>query len=199
MAFGKIAIPFLAASLCLLLLSAPTYSLAAAVQSRRLGREPPCTGSFDWLSPQMLAADCAAAIEKLRRSDRAWHGSRDFEFIGKSGRKTTLLHMRTPRRYTAGELICLCLEIAMLGLICAGTCTLVIAMLNLFPEADLPDPPKHFLGSSDVTSFEDLYLAAISVQDNCVAWLHQAGYQQEGKRTPSFPAIHLLGARYASY
>ncbi|KAL9020071.1 MAG: hypothetical protein Q9185_002685 [Variospora sp. 1 TL-2023] len=111
----------------------------------------------------MDAADCAAAIEKMGRSDGARYGGRQFEFVGRSGvRKTPLPPMHTPRRYTA------------------GTCTVVIAMLNIFPEADLPDPPKNPLGSSDVTTFHDLYLAADSVLHHCVAWLQQAGYQQEG-------------------
>ncbi|KAL8971978.1 MAG: hypothetical protein Q9197_002994 [Variospora fuerteventurae] len=173
--------PTLAASLCLLLISAPTSSLAAAVRKPPPEREPACTGSYDWLSPRMDAADCAAAIEKIGRSDGARYGNRQFEFVGRSGvRKTPLPPMHTPRRYTAGEIKDVCLEVAKPRLTCAGTCTVVIAMLNIFPEADLPDPPKNPLGSSDVTTFHDLYLAADNVLHHCVTWLQQAGYQQEG-------------------
>ncbi|KAL8898888.1 MAG: hypothetical protein Q9207_006474 [Kuettlingeria erythrocarpa] len=69
--------------------------------------------------------------------------------------------MLTPRRYTA------------------GTCTVVIAMLGIFPPVDLPDPPRHPFTPTDVTNFHNLYQAAKSVHLNCVTWLKQAGYQQE--------------------
>ncbi|KAI4287496.1 MAG: hypothetical protein L6R35_003244 [Caloplaca aegaea] len=147
----------------------------------------------------MDAADCAAAIEKIERSDGARYGGRQFEFVGRSGvRKTPLPLMHTPRRYTAGEIKDVCFEEAKPRLTCAGTCTVVIAMLKIFPEADLPDPPKNPLGSSDVTTFHDLYLAADSVHHHCVEWLQQAGYQQEGKRRAPCAFYDLFSARYAS-
>ena len=63
-----------------------------------------------------------------------------------------------------------------------GTCTLMIAMLNLFPPRDLPDPPRGPpLMSSDVSTFYDLHESAIKVFQTCVNWLHQVGYQDVGK------------------
>lgn len=55
-------------------------------------------------------------------------------------------------------------------------------MLNIFPRMDLPEPPKGPFTPTDVASFHELYEAASSVQLNCVALLHQAGYREEGKR-----------------
>ncbi|KAI4256628.1 MAG: hypothetical protein LQ352_002018 [Teloschistes flavicans] len=102
-------------------------------------------------------------MNKFYRLDVARHGARDFEFVGTSGiYKTKLPKMRTPRRYTV------------------GSCTLVIAMLGVFPQMDLPDPPSTPVRLSDVSTFYDLHQAALRVHSTCVQWIHQAGYLDIG-------------------
>ena len=68
-----------------------------------------------------------------------------------------------------------------------GSCTLVIANLNLFPPMDLPEPPKVPLTYSDISSFEEVYQAAYRVDQHCVALVRQAGYQDIGKYP--FPTV----------
>lgn len=103
--FKTSSIPFLLGALSALLVLAPTSAIAATIQWPAANREPPCTGSFDWVSPKMAPADCLKAIEKLWLLEVAYHGDRKFEFMGwHSGtRKTPLEPMKTPRRYTVGK------------------------------------------------------------------------------------------------
>ncbi|KAL8924517.1 MAG: hypothetical protein Q9208_003992 [Pyrenodesmia sp. 3 TL-2023] len=164
MIFHKSNVFFLVSLLWALLVAAPTL-FAAATTLRRppASREPPCTGSFNWLSPKLNPLDCAAAIRKLWETDVVRYGNRELEFFGTRTRpRTGLRAMVTPRRYIA------------------GTCTVVIAMLDIFPPSDLPEPPRPPFWPSDITSFHELYQAATSVHLNCLTWLKQAGYQQEG-------------------
>lgn len=188
MVFGKSNLSILVGRLWAMLLVASMLSSAATMQQPSTNRDPPCTGSFDWLGPVMNASDCVAAIGKLWDTDVAQYGHRDLEFIGKAGiRRTRLRPVQTPRRYTAGkarpEGSCERGVDHADWMLFAGTCTLVIAMLDLFPLMDLPEPPKPPFRPSDVSSFRDTYEAATSVHLNCVRWLRQAGYQQEGKRS----------------
>lgn len=53
-------------------------------------------------------------------------------------------------------------------------------MLEIFPKMDLPEPPEGPLMPSDISTFWDLHTAAVSIHENCVSWLHQAGYQEMG-------------------
>lgn len=93
---------FLVARLWLLLAST---SVAAALSQPPKPRDPPCTGSFDWLGDGLRPVDCVYAIEKFWRLDVARHGSLDFEFIGLGRhRYTRLPAMQTPRRYKHGNL-----------------------------------------------------------------------------------------------
>lgn len=68
-------------------------------------------------------------------------------------------------------------------------------MLQLFPSMDLPEPPKGPLMPSDVSTFWDLHTAAVSVYEDCVALLRQAGYQELGKSRKFFlvAGIFLAG------
>ncbi|KAL8995261.1 MAG: hypothetical protein Q9169_004967 [Polycauliona sp. 2 TL-2023] len=151
------------AKLWLLLVLAST-SAAAAVSQPPAPRDPPCTGSFHWLGKGLKPEDCKYAIEKFWRIDVARYRSHEFEFVGLGGQRYTKLSpMKTPRRYQH------------------DTCTLVIANLNLFPRMDLPEPPRRPFKYSDVSSFEELYQAAGRVDQHCVSWVHQAGYQDTGE------------------
>lgn len=67
-----------------------------------------------------------------------------------------------------------------------GSCTIVIANLNLFPPMDLPEPPRGPFKYSDISTFEELYGAAQRVDQHCLAWLRQAGYQETGKKPSPF-------------
>lgn len=178
---------FLASRLWVILLSCPS-SHTTPLPPISTNRDPPCTGSFDWLSPKFESSDCTAAITKFYRLDVARHGTRELEFVGPSGVfKTNLPKIRTPRRYTVGrplnpntpekrsETDCEGLPI--------GSCTLVIAMLDVFPRMDLPDPPPTPSRLSDVSNFYDLHQAAMRVQSTCVQWIHQAGYLDLGRPT----------------
>lgn len=67
-----------------------------------------------------------------------------------------------------------------------GSCTLVIANLNMFPSMDLPEPPPGPFRYNDISTFEELYEAARRVDQHCVAWVRQAGYQDTGNKSPVF-------------
>lgn len=96
---------FLLSSLWMILLLCPCSDSVSLPPTSR-NRDPPCTGSFDWLNPKFDSSDCVAAMNKFYRLDVARHGARDFEFVGTSGiYKTKLPKMRTPRRYTVGRLL----------------------------------------------------------------------------------------------
>ncbi|KAI4270844.1 MAG: hypothetical protein L6R38_007001 [Xanthoria sp. 2 TBL-2021] len=45
---------------------------------------------------------------------------------------------------------------------------------------DLPEPPPGPFTYSDISTFEELYEAARQVDQHCVAWVRQAGYQDTG-------------------
>ncbi|KAI4173805.1 MAG: hypothetical protein LQ346_008348 [Caloplaca aetnensis] len=179
---------FLVSLLWAFLVAAPTAAAATIQRPAAANREPPCTGSFNWLSPHLNPSDCVAAIGKLWKSDVARYGNHELEFVGARTRARTGLHpMLTPRRYTAGKSSPqrpkrnqATFAPMLTNHNPAGTCTVVIAMLDIFPLGDLPEPPRPPFTPTDITSFHDLYQAATSVQLNCVTWLKQAGYQQEG-------------------
>ncbi|KAL8669189.1 MAG: hypothetical protein Q9168_006213 [Polycauliona sp. 1 TL-2023] len=162
-------------SICLLLSVARSWLLLALAATSVVAapprppapapRDPPCTGSFDWLGRGLKPMDCKYALEKFWRLDVARNRVHDFEFIGLGGQRyTKLTAMKTPRRYQH------------------GSCTIVIANLNLFPPQDLPEPPQGPFKYSDISSFEELYQAADRVDYHCVSWVHQAGYQDTGKQ-----------------
>lgn len=56
----------------------------------------------------------------------------------------------------------------------------------MFPSMDLPEPPPGPFTYSDISTFEELYEAARQVDQHCVAWVRQAGYQDTGKKPPLF-------------
>lgn len=81
-----------------------SLSVAAAVSRPPELRDPPCTGSFDWLGDGLRPEDCVNAIKKFWRIDVARYRSFEFEFIGLSGRRYSKLPpMKTPRRYSHGK------------------------------------------------------------------------------------------------
>lgn len=61
-------------------------------------------------------------------------------------------------------------------------------MLGEFPRQELPEPPKGPFKRTDISTFFDIYDAAKRVQANCVAWVHQAGYQDIGEGLITFQA-----------
>ncbi|KAL8724566.1 MAG: hypothetical protein Q9166_007876 [cf. Caloplaca sp. 2 TL-2023] len=150
---------FLAAGLWVMLALPPSVLAAVSVDPR----DPPCTGSYDWLGTGLNAVDCVYAIDKFFNLEVAHHAYQTFEFTGVSHRRYTKLPaMRTPRRYTH------------------GTCTLVVTLLGIFPSMDLPEPPKGPFKDSDISTFYDLHQAASRIQKHCVAWVRQAGYEDLG-------------------
>lgn len=62
-----------------------------------------------------------------------------------------------------------------------GKCTLVIAMLDVIPDGDLPNAPKGPLYSTDVATFRDLKYYADNVLLECVVMRHGAGYRVAGR------------------
>lgn len=94
---------FLVSKLWMMLVLCPV-GLAATVPLSTELRDPPCTGSYNWLSPRMTAPDCIAAINKFSDLEVLRHGHREFEFLAVPFiHKTRLPKMQTPRRYTAGK------------------------------------------------------------------------------------------------
>lgn len=90
----------------MMIVSVPMASLAATIPQAPANRDPPCTGSLDWLDPKLDAADCAAAIDNFWHREVAKWFNRKFEFMGMHGvRKTPLRPMQTPIRYTVGKTI----------------------------------------------------------------------------------------------
>lgn len=91
------------ASLWLLVLQI-SGCMTATIPVAPKNRDPPCTGSWNWLGSGMVTADCTAAIQKFFAVDVSRYGYRDFEFRSAyRKRKTPLLQMETPRRYTVGK------------------------------------------------------------------------------------------------
>lgn len=99
--FHSLPLLLFVARLWLLLAS---LSVAATISQPLKLRDPPCTGSFDWLGDGLRPEDCVYAIEKFRRIDVARYHSFEFEFIGLGGhRDSKLPAMKTPRRYSYGK------------------------------------------------------------------------------------------------
>lgn len=102
--FSRVFLSCLVAKAWMMIITAPTYR-TATIQVPSTNREPPCTGSLDWLGPGMDASDCAAAIDKFFDIDVARYGLHNFEFTSAGRkRKTGFPPMPTPRRYTVGKL-----------------------------------------------------------------------------------------------
>lgn len=71
-----------------------------------------------------------------------------------------------------------------------GKCTLVLAMLDIFPEGDLPNAPRGPIYSTDVANFRDIELLANNINLHCVVFRHSAGYRVAGRliQVPSYYA-----------
>ncbi|KAL2050063.1 hypothetical protein ABVK25_009673 [Lepraria finkii] len=113
-----------------------------------------CTNDYDWIGDGYNYEDCRAAVQRLYNVEVAQYGGREYEFLPHGGtNQTQKPTMETPRRYTVGQ------------------CTLAIVMMDFFQEGELPgeDPSGQYIYSNtEVTSFEDLWLAAGLVEMNCV-------------------------------
>lgn len=61
-----------------------------------------------------------------------------------------------------------------------GTCTLAISMLNFFPDGSLPGGEVGPFVATDVASYEDIYFAARSVNQECVYKNDAPGFKAVG-------------------
>ena len=98
----SVSVPSLARLLILLAFTA--IALAAAVARPTSLRDPPCTGSLNWLGDHGLnPMDCEYAIRKFWRIDVVKFRSLDIEFVGLGGQRYSKLPaVQTPRRYRHG-------------------------------------------------------------------------------------------------
>ena len=65
-----------------------------------------------------------------------------------------------------------------------GSCTLVIAMMDVFGSGDLPNPPEGPFYDTDFSNFGELSLYAGLIEISCVVLQHSAGYRVGGKACP---------------
>ena len=147
-----------------------------------------CTNSGNWLGHKLVVENCNAATNKLYNVEVLRHGLERYEFLGVKAKPVTKYKtMHTPRRYTVGKppryhetCSTLVADEATIG-----ACTLVIAMLDVFGEGDLPNPPEGPFYDTDVASFRDLQLDAGRVDLSCVVLQHSGGYRVAGNASPS--------------
>ncbi|KAG7007613.1 hypothetical protein G7Y79_00009g027220 [Physcia stellaris] len=108
----------------------------------------------------------------LYRVELLKHGMNKFEFLGRGARpEYELPTMQTPRRYT----------VALKTDPAQGQCTLIIAMLDIFPVGQLPNAPKGPTYGTDIASFRDIELLASNINLHCVVFRHSAGYRVAGE------------------
>ena len=125
------------------------------------------------------------------------HGPNQYEFVTKGAKpETELPKMQTPRRYTVSMWKP---SNALSNLLPTrninsktGKCTLVIALLDVFPDGALPNAPKGPLYNTDVATWRDLKFHADNILLQCVVLRHSAGYRVAGMST-LLPIIVLLG------
>lgn len=131
-----------------------------------------CTNDYDWIGDGYNYEDCRAAVQRLYNVEVAQYGGREYEFLPHGGtNQTDKPTMETPRRYIVGRLTLVPIKAASTNSESQGQCTLAIVMMDFFQEGELPgeDPSGQYIYSNtDVTSFEDLWLAAGLVEMNCV-------------------------------
>ena len=70
-----------------------------------------------------------------------------------------------------------------------GRCTLVIAMLDVIPDGDLPNPPEGPLYGTDVATFRELKYSADNILLECVVMRHGAGYRVAGRSPEHAPYL----------
>ena len=155
-------------------------------ETRVLQNDAGCTKSADWVGHALPnEEDCAATLSMLYRIELLKHGMNRFEFLGRGAHpEYKLPTMQTPRRYTVG--MHLPLFLCSGGLLLKtdseqGKCTLVIAMLDVFPDGRLPNAPKGPTYGTDIASFRDIELLASNINLHCVVFRHSAGYRVAGR------------------
>ena len=141
-----------------------------------------CTQSADWLGQAMATEeDCSAAVNKFYHMETLKHGRYNFEFVGKGASAESVLPVvRTPRRYTVGKLSPTSNEQHVSADSGQGKCTLVLAMLNVFPDGALPNAPKGPTYPTDIASFDEVWHLAIDLVLQCLVLQHSAGYRVAG-------------------
>ena len=145
-----------------------------------------CTSSADWLGHSINVEDCSGTINKLYRIEVLKHGMNVFEFLGNGVHpEYEYPVMQTPRRYSVGKPLTpyrfLQFTLQFSVDVGEGACTLVLAMLDVFPDGDLPNVHEGPLYTTDIASFRDIEFLARDLVLNCVLLRHSAGYRVAGK------------------
>lgn len=108
-----------------------------------------------------------AAVQRLWNVAAVSYGTTQFEFLAPGATNTTTLPtVQTPQRYSSGQ------------------CTLAIVMLDSFVAGSLPGEKEggtYRYPNSDVTSFEELWETAGTLEVNCVVTQKQLGWAPGGK------------------
>lgn len=163
------------------LTAAAVIQRSNSTQLKGSGQE--CTSSPEWLGPKLVVDDCAGTVNKFYNIEVLRHGRQQYEFLGVNAEpEFKLPTMQTPRRYTVGKSPktdhrskCNNNKRSL------GACTLVVVMMNVFKDGDLPDPPKGPFYDTEVTTYHDLHMAAVQVELHCVVLRRSGGYEALGE------------------
>ncbi|KAL8762717.1 MAG: hypothetical protein Q9194_007497 [Teloschistes cf. exilis] len=117
-----------------------------------------CVESESWRAPYFFKEDCYVAVQNLYKWDFRFHPDVLFTFYagGQRPAHSTQL-VQTPKRYTE------------------TTCTLALVTLNMVNSLGLPGSIPHGTAGVDKTTFREIYEAARTLEDRCVAQVGRPG------------------------
>lgn len=126
---------------------------------------PRCTHSPQWTSPSFDASDCWPALERFITVNVTRYGAQDFEFLGPSAIPShTISTVQTPIKVTH------------------ESCTMVIAMLDSFPQGTLPGGSPQQYPPTDITSYSAIRFTAFGLMQECTIRRELPGWSPTGSR-----------------